>query len=77
MNSAVAIVFLVTAACLLTAVSCKGGLQIGVKERPETCDQRTKKGDRLSMHYTVNMICVMGGLFIVYFQVISVACRER
>lgn len=63
MNSAVAIVFLVTAACLLTAVSGKGGLQIGVKERPETCDQRTKKGDRLSMHYTVNhMICVMGGL---------------
>ncbi|KAL5464141.1 hypothetical protein EMCRGX_G033108 [Ephydatia muelleri] len=29
-----------------------GGLQIGVKKRPEKCDTRSKKGDRLSMHYT-------------------------
>ena len=29
-------------------------LQIGVKKRPETCDMRSKKGDRLSMHYTVS-----------------------
>jgi hypothetical protein len=28
-------------------------LQIGVKKRPETCDTKTKNGDRLSMHYTV------------------------
>ena len=28
-------------------------LRIGVKKRPETCDMRTKAGDRLSMHYTV------------------------
>ena len=41
------------AACLLMLVEGKGGLQIGVKERPESCDLRTKKGDRLSMHYTV------------------------
>ena len=54
MNTAVVIVFLVTAACLLATVDGKGGLQIGVKERPETCDKRTKKGDRLSMHYTVS-----------------------
>ena len=31
-------------------------LQIGVKERPEKCDMRTKKGDKLSMHYTVSDI---------------------
>ena len=31
------------------------GLQIGVKERPEKCDMRTKKGDKLSMHYTVRI----------------------
>ncbi len=29
------------------------GLQIGVKKRPETCDMKSRKGDRLSMHYTV------------------------
>ncbi len=28
-------------------------LQIGVKKRPEECPTRTKKGDKLSMHYTV------------------------
>lgn len=28
-------------------------LRIGVKKRPETCDMRSKNGDRLSMHYTV------------------------
>ena len=47
-------------ACLavLTAVCCaekKGGLQIGVKKRPETCDMRSKNGDKLSMHYTVSI----------------------
>lgn len=47
-------------ACLvvLAAVCCaekKGGLQIGVKKRPETCDMRSKNGDKLSMHYTVSM----------------------
>lgn len=45
--------FVVVSVCLLMLVESKGGLQIGVKERPETCDLRTKKGDRLSMHYTV------------------------
>lgn len=42
---------------VLAAVCCaekKGGLQIGVKKRPETCDMRSKKGDKLSMHYTVS-----------------------
>ena len=32
----------------------KGGLQIGVKKRPEVCEMRSKKGERLSMHYVVS-----------------------
>ena len=51
--------FIVLAACLLMLGEGKGGLQIGVKERPETCDQRTKKGDRLSMHYTVKLMTIL------------------
>lgn len=42
---------------VLVEVCCadkKNGLQIGVKKRPETCDMRSKKGDKLSMHYTVS-----------------------
>jgi FK506-binding protein 2 len=27
-------------------------LRIGVKFRPETCDQKSEPGDKLSMHYT-------------------------
>lgn len=50
-----AVCLFMLAACLLMLVEGKGGLQIGVKERPETCDLRTKKGDRLSMHYTVKI----------------------
>ena len=46
-------------ACLTVLVAVcyaekKGGLQIGVKKRPETCEMRSKKGDKLSMHYTVS-----------------------
>lgn len=48
---AVAVVLMVLGVVCL--VEGKGGLQIGVKKRPETCEMRTKKGDRLSMHYTV------------------------
>jgi len=43
--------FLVLFTCLSLAVGKK--LQIGVKKRPETCDMKSKNGDRLSMHYTV------------------------
>lgn len=43
--------------CLLSAAVCvegkDGELRIGVKKRPETCEMRSKSGDRLSMHYTV------------------------
>ena len=39
-------------------VSAAGkGLQIGVKKRPEKCDIRSKKGDKLSMHYNVSLAC--------------------
>lgn len=34
----------------------KNGLRIGVKKRPETCDMRSKNGDKLSMHYTVSVV---------------------
>ena len=46
----------VLAVLLLTCSTLVVGtkkLQIGVKKRPETCDMKSKKGDRLSMHYTV------------------------
>lgn len=49
MKAVLVVLFTLVVACL---VESKGGLQIGVKKRPETCDMRTKKGDRLSMHYT-------------------------
>lgn len=32
-----------------------GKLQIGVKKRVENCEQRSKKGDKLHMHYAVRI----------------------
>ena len=29
-------------------------LQIGIKKKVDNCDQKSKKGDRLHMHYTVS-----------------------
>ena len=49
----VIVVFLLVAAALLLAEGKDQELRIGVKKRPETCDMRSKNGDRLSMHYTV------------------------
>ena len=56
------IVAIVSFAVVLCHAKDKSGLQIGVKKRPETCDMRSKKGDRLSMHYTVsfNTPCLWG-----------------
>lgn len=31
-------------------------LRIGVKHRPDDCPRRSKKGDKLSMHYTVSHV---------------------
>jgi len=31
-------------------------LQIGVKKRVENCDRRSKKGDKLQMHYTGSLL---------------------
>ncbi|XP_003382543.2 PREDICTED: peptidyl-prolyl cis-trans isomerase FKBP2-like [Amphimedon queenslandica] len=33
-------------------VEAGGKLQIGIKKKVENCERRTKKGDRLQMHYT-------------------------
>ncbi len=46
------VLLMVGTVCL---VEGKSGLQIGVKKRPETCDMKSTKGDRLSMHYTVRL----------------------
>lgn len=56
MRSSAAAVLLL---CVVTAslvLSVYGGekLRIGVKKRVENCEIRSKKGDRLSMHYTVS-----------------------
>lgn len=37
-----------------TAVKPTDQLQIGVKKRVENCEVKSKKGDRLKMHYTVS-----------------------
>ena len=44
------------ATVLFVTVQGETGLQIGVLKRPDTCEERTKNGDRLSMHYTVRSI---------------------
>lgn len=47
--------FLLLVVVSTVVVSAAGkGLQIGVKKRPEKCEIRSKKGDRLSMHYNVS-----------------------
>lgn len=35
-----------------TVILQDASLRIGVKHRPETCERKSKSGDRLSMHYT-------------------------
>ena len=45
---------ILVAVVAVSLVEGKGGLQIGVKKRPESCDMRSKKGDKLSMHYVVS-----------------------
>ena len=37
-----------------TATKSTDQLQIGVKKRVENCEVKSKKGDRLQMHYTVS-----------------------
>jgi len=38
------------------AVDKHSKLQIGVKKRVENCDRRSKKGDKLQMHYTGSLL---------------------
>ena len=57
MKARVLFVCLLSAVFLGVCVAGKDGeLRIGVKKRPETCDIRTKNGDKLSMHYTVSLL---------------------
>ena len=57
MKACVLFVCLLSAVFLGVCVAGKDGeLRIGVKKRPETCDMRTKNGDKLSMHYTVSLL---------------------
>ena len=43
----------VLASLVLATNAGSDKLRIGVKKRVENCETRSKKGDRLSMHYTV------------------------
>jgi len=38
--------------CFTLASNSDEKLQIGIKYKPEKCDIKTRKGDKLSMHYT-------------------------
>ena len=53
MHFRVLIVFFAVALLSLSWQVEGGKLQIGVKKKVENCERRTKKGDRLQMHYTV------------------------
>ena len=39
--------------------AAKKKLQIGVKKRVENCEQKSRRGDLLSMHYTVRVNTVI------------------
>lgn len=51
-------IFMLFVATVVTAGAAKGDLapdaklRIGVKFRPESCERKTQRGDKLSMHYT-------------------------
>ncbi len=51
-NASVVLLVMVAAAALSLSEGVDK-LQIGVKKRPAECTMRTRKGDKLSMHYTV------------------------
>lgn len=53
-GSTVLLLFLVVSQTLVVADGGSEKLRIGVKKRVENCEMRSKKGDRLSMHYTVS-----------------------
>lgn len=54
MKSECCLLVVLVAVATISFSEGKGGLQIGVKKRPEVCEMRSKKGDRLSMHYVVS-----------------------
>ena len=55
MRSTVPLLLVCVLASLLVASNAGSDkLRIGIKKRVENCELRSKKGDRLSMHYTVS-----------------------
>ena len=53
MSSSTVLIVFVLFVLLQDAYGGDGKLKIGVKKRVENCELRSKKGDRLHMHYTV------------------------
>lgn len=55
MKTAVCLAFVLVAVSI--AVGAKDGkLRIGVKKRADSCTIKTRKGDTLTMHYTVSLL---------------------
>jgi hypothetical protein len=50
-KSSVAVVFVLI---VLVNVFAEEKLQIGIKKKVDNCETKSKKGDRLHMHYTVS-----------------------
>lgn len=46
-------IFLVLLSMIIVNALAEDKLQIGIKKKVENCDRKSKKGDRLHMHYTV------------------------
>jgi hypothetical protein len=38
---------------IIVNILAEDKLQIGIKKKVDNCDRKSKKGDRLHMHYTV------------------------
>ncbi|WWC92764.1 FK506-binding protein 2 [Kwoniella dendrophila CBS 6074] len=51
-NPKALLIALLFSLALVIASKAKDQLQIGVKYKPEECPLKTRKGDKLSMHYT-------------------------
>jgi len=52
-------VLIITCLLFLALVSARAPptkLQVGVKHRPETCERKTRNGDRLAMHCKILFI---------------------
>ena len=50
------IVVLALLCMVIVSTLAEEKLQIGIKKKVENCEQKSKKGDRLHMHYTVSAV---------------------